>query len=437
MSGLSPAAGGGARASSSAQALSRQVNQLIMQAPNWQELAQVVVVHYHQMNAVNFCTAYHRFAKHVQNSRPPPEQWSAQEQEQLGGVLSQLNATLQQRLGEVQGHNLGLTLWAISKTYKLPQEGADQLLAALQLEVTFRLQNVTHNTYMTDRHFNFGAQSLSNIIYSAASMGQKADYDLLHAVARAVEWEIDNFRPQGLANVIWGLGKMGAKVTHEVRQMVQLLCDETFQQLTEAQHKGTFSAQNISNLLHGLVNLAIYPSPELLSALVDAADGMLYHFGPQELTNTAWALSQMHRSGVLFTPDVQAFLHRIANEVSVLLGDRGWRARVKPQTVSNLANAYAHLGQQPLIMMQDLIREAMTMLPQFKPQVLTNDSMLVLLRQAACCVGPAIAVGALDRRLLTVSGVRYGLAARRQVAGLLHWFPSPVFAFLLALHPRS
>jgi hypothetical protein len=88
-------------------------------------------------------------------------------------------------------------------------------------------------------------------------------------------------------------------------------------------------------------------------------------------------------------------------------------------------------------MMQDLIREAMTMLPQFKPQVLTNDSMLVLLRQAACCVGPAIAVGALDRRLLTVSGVCYGLAARRQVAGLLHWFPSPVFAFLLALHPRS
>lgn len=47
-----------------------------------------------------------------------------------------------------------------------------------------------------DRHFNFGAQSLSNIIYSAASMGQKADYDLLHAVARAVEWEVEQFRPQ-------------------------------------------------------------------------------------------------------------------------------------------------------------------------------------------------------------------------------------------------
>lgn len=35
----------------------------------------------------------------------------------------------------------------------------------------------------------------------------------------------------------------------------------------------------------------------------------------------------------------QALLHRITDEVSMLLGDRGWRARVKPQTISNLANA--------------------------------------------------------------------------------------------------
>lgn len=35
------------------------------------------------------------------------------------------------------------------------------------------------------------------------------------------------------------------------------------------------------------------------------ADGMLRQFGPQELTNTAWALSQMHRAGVHFTPDVE------------------------------------------------------------------------------------------------------------------------------------
>ena len=189
--------------------------------------------------------------------------------------------------------------------------------------------------------------------------------------------------------------------------------------------------------------------PELLSALVRAADGMLRQFGPQvcamqsvarqaegvqlestgwrtrlqpsslagrretgtacaaaacpqELTNTAWALSQMHRSGVPFTPDVvvslgwagprglgccwewrqptatrvafqcaqsllactrppaptlrarlthacthrpappsQALLDRIPDELSLLFADRSWRARVKPQTISNLANACA------------------------------------------------------------------------------------------------
>lgn len=37
-----------------------------MVRPLAQELVQVVVVHYHQMNTVNFCTAYHRIAKHVQ-----------------------------------------------------------------------------------------------------------------------------------------------------------------------------------------------------------------------------------------------------------------------------------------------------------------------------------------------------------------------------------
>lgn len=29
----------------------------------------------------------------------------------------------------------GLTLWAISKTYKLPQEGMEQLLSALQVGI--------------------------------------------------------------------------------------------------------------------------------------------------------------------------------------------------------------------------------------------------------------------------------------------------------------
>ena len=233
----------------------------------------------------------------------------------------------------------GLTLWSISKTYKLPQEGADQLWAALQVggrdggccaalwpacsraplpcccyasaavgkachsglqvEVTFRLANVSHGTYMTgagrwraatgharqggllanlasrqdqgvpavsahahrarrmracrhrallrtlilcsgslprllppmrrraDKHYNFGAQALSNIIYSAASMGLKADYDLLHAVGRGLAWEIENFRPQvgwgGSAPAVVVLGSTGRRGTGRVwlRQHMQ------------------------------------------------------------------------------------------------------------------------------------------------------------------------------------------------------------------------
>ena len=36
----------------------------------------------------------------------------------------------------------------------------------------------------------------SNIIYSAATMNLKLDYDLLHLVGKAIGWQIDEFKPQ-------------------------------------------------------------------------------------------------------------------------------------------------------------------------------------------------------------------------------------------------
>lgn len=141
-------------------------------------------------------TAYHRIARHVQDQRAPPDAWPHAQQQQLGALLGQLNQALLQRLGEVQAHNLGargaggagrragwlgswvagrvvrlgfiapvtallnfllpdsascagLTLWSISKTHRLPQEGCEQLWVALQVEVTRRLATVSHGQYMT------------------------------------------------------------------------------------------------------------------------------------------------------------------------------------------------------------------------------------------------------------------------------------------------
>lgn len=131
--GLDAPRGGGA---ASAVALSRQLNQQITQAANLQvrsaaqrsalsgaaaaalspaadlpcalqELITVVVVNFNRMNAVNCCTAYHRIARHVQDQRTPPDAWPAAQQQQLGGLLTQLNQALMQRLDEVQAHNLG------------------------------------------------------------------------------------------------------------------------------------------------------------------------------------------------------------------------------------------------------------------------------------------------------------------------------------------
>ena len=52
------------------------------------------------------------------------------------------------------------------------------------------------HTMRADKHYCFGAQALSNIIYSAATMGLRPDYELLHAVAKAVAWQIEEFKPQ-------------------------------------------------------------------------------------------------------------------------------------------------------------------------------------------------------------------------------------------------
>ncbi|KAL4426696.1 hypothetical protein ABPG77_004752 [Micractinium sp. CCAP 211/92] len=372
MSGAHREAPRGGHANGSA---TKSLNQAITQAATLQDLVQVVVINFGHMNPVNFCTAYHRIAKHVEDmrrGRSPPESWPPMQQQQLGGLLTELNTALLPRLEEVQAHNLGLTLWSISKTCQVAQAGTQELVDALQAEITSRLNNATRDVYLRDKHYNFGAQALSNIIYSAATMGLRPSYELLNAVGRGVAWQVEDFKPQGLANIVWGLGKMGVKVTHEVRQMVEVLGREMTAQLTHARHKGSVAPQNVSNMLHGLTNIGVTPAPELLSALARCADGMLRQFGPQELTNTVWSFSQMSKQGVALPPDVNALLDRVPDEVLLLFGDRAWRARVRPQTISNLAIAYAHLRRAPQMLMMELTSEAVPMLAQFKPQELSN-----------------------------------------------------------------
>ena len=46
------------------------------------------------------------------------------------------------------------------------------------------------------------------------------------------------------------------------------------------------------------------PDPRLLSLLAEYAAGILRQFGPQEVTNLVWSLSQLHKHGAVFTPEV-------------------------------------------------------------------------------------------------------------------------------------
>lgn len=56
---------------------------------------------------VNMCTAYHRIARHVQDTRNPLDRWPPHQQQQLGGLLSRLNYALIPMVDQVQAQNLG------------------------------------------------------------------------------------------------------------------------------------------------------------------------------------------------------------------------------------------------------------------------------------------------------------------------------------------
>ena len=66
----------------------------------------MVLVNFNRLDVANFCTAYHRIAKHVQEG-PPPERWPPQEQRQLGGLLAEMNRVLAERAGEVGAPQIG------------------------------------------------------------------------------------------------------------------------------------------------------------------------------------------------------------------------------------------------------------------------------------------------------------------------------------------
>jgi len=158
----------------------------------------VVLVNFNRLNVVNFCTAYHRIAKHVQE-RPPPDRWPPQEQQQLGGLLTEMNRVLAEHAEEVGAPNIGaacetrgmaqgrqqvaaaglhkcgygstvfgqhdslptnrnphpppppvagLTLWSMSKLTRVPQQHSDQLWGSLQAELVRRMAGTTRDAYL-------------------------------------------------------------------------------------------------------------------------------------------------------------------------------------------------------------------------------------------------------------------------------------------------
>jgi hypothetical protein len=94
---------------------------------------------------------------------------------------------------------------------------------------------------------------------------------------------IDTFDARGLANSAWALGKLKYTVN---QKLPALIAAAALSKL------GSFSAQNLSNLLWAFVYLH-HCDEDLMAAAAKCVVAKVNEFKPQELANVLWALASL------------------------------------------------------------------------------------------------------------------------------------------------
>lgn len=296
-------------------------------------------------------------------------------------ALGVLNAALAGRLHHLTAAELAKLAWCVGKTKSL-QPGRhmsgllpEEIVGAL----AGRLAGATPDSYAAGGPgVVLGSKAVANLLYGLAVMGMAPPRGLVGALAVAVD-AAEDWVPQGAANSLWAVGKLGLKAADaDARALLDALAAK-LQALLAAPPvlppaPDALIPQHLSNALHGMATAGYTPPSKLLEALCRRAGGMLDQFSPQEITNLVWGLSTMAKKGgeVRMPAFAWATMQHVADALSVMLMVGHWRAGLRPQTLSNLAWAYATLGLCPRRLFADLVAEALPSLAAFKPQELAN-----------------------------------------------------------------
>jgi hypothetical protein len=196
------------------------------------------------------------------------------------------------------------------------------------------------------------AQGMANVLWACGKL-QYADAALWRSTVTAFLQEQQHGtenKGQHVSNVVHGLANIAASSQGQVPGMsqaevaaaVQQLCSHMRVMAMHPRLEEVIQPQNISNVLWGCAKLRIHPGDAAINSLLQAMSrpAMLEAAAPQEVTNVLWAVSDLRmRCG--WQPQLQqrVWERLLAEPQLKLIADQG-----NPLAVSNAVLAVARLS---------------------------------------------------------------------------------------------
>jgi hypothetical protein len=198
----------------------------------------------------------------------------------------------------------------------------------------------------------FNPQSLSNTVWSFATLGHKPSLEFLQALEDEGKAKIKTFTSQHLSNTIWSFATLGHKPSAEFLKALE--------EGIQAKIK-TFNSQDLSNTIWSFATLGHKPSAEFLQALEDEGKAKIKTFNSQGLSNTIWSFATLgHKPADAF---LQALEERIQAQINAFTS----------QGLTNTIWSFATLGHKPAdAFLQALEERIQAQINAFNSQELAN-----------------------------------------------------------------
>ena len=334
---------GGERASRN---LSPELNSEITGARTGEEILEHIRTRCHLYNRVNCATAWHRLAKSARQ-RSLPRGWNASQDTRImdleettlrlletfevqnlsnfvwacavlkysprHDLLSLAMDSMEAKVDEFYPQALTNTLWAVA-VMKHPR--AKHLAALLAPQILTHLPEPDQELQQVEsvKGGIFSTQTVSNALWTLASMGVHPGYELLDRLAIFITKGAETFKAQELSNSVWAYGQFA----HHPGEAALCAFEQSLRERLERREE--FATQALSN---SCIGLSLFGGSESggLCRLFNEANPSLFRLSEgnsQDISNITWSIaaggafeSKLYKAAVreLFRRDAKDFQH--------------------------------------------------------------------------------------------------------------------------------